>query len=794
MPGGGAEQLTGAGRARRRRGRGRQDGAPAAVLRGARPVGADPLGRAAIRCSRRVRSGRCSTSPRAPAASSRRSSTAARMPHEVVAALARELRARAPTVFVLEDVHWADEATLDVLRLLARRVETVPALVVASYRDDELDRAPPAAARARRAGDEPRRSSGSSSRRSRRRRSRSSPSRTASTPTSSTARRPATRSSSSRRSPRGTEEIPDTVRDAVLARAARLEPAGEDAARGGRGRPAAGRALAARGARRGGRRRSRRVPDVGHAHVRAGRRRVPARARAPGDRGVGRAQPQGRRCTGRRSRRSPTHPSGAPDLARLAHHAEAARRRGRGAPLRARSGRARGVARRAPRGGRAVRARAPLRRSAVAGGAGGAARAPRPRVLPDRSVRRGDRGARGGARMPPGSWATGSKEGDALRRLSEFLWCPGRTAEAERCGSGRGGAAREPAARPRARAGRTPTSRHARARPSVRTRSDRLGQPRARARGAPRRHRDRRPRAGDDRRVRARQWRRARSSSGASSARGAAGLDEQVGRAFILLAGPAVEHRRHAVAQPVPGRGHRLLQRARSRAVPAVPARLPRPAGARPGPLGGGGRLRRARAAHPRTSTTPRIVALVVLGLVRARRGDPERVAAARRGAGRWRSRPASCRGSAPVAAARAEAAWLEGDREAVAAATEAALDARHASAGLAWLVGELAVLAPARGPRRSDCRWRWPSRTRSSSPGEWARAAELWAELGCPYEAALALATPTRRSRCAARWTSCSARRAAGGGDRGAPAARARRARRAARTAAGDAARTRPA
>ena len=70
--------------------------------------------------------------------SSRRSSRAVR-PHEVVAALAHELSARVPTIFVLEDLHWADEATLDVLRLLARRVATVPALVIASYRDDELD-------------------------------------------------------------------------------------------------------------------------------------------------------------------------------------------------------------------------------------------------------------------------------------------------------------------------------------------------------------------------------------------------------------------------------------------------------------------------------------------------------------------------------------------------------------------------------------------------------------------------------------------------------------------------------
>ena len=31
--------------------------------------------------------------------------------------------------------------------------------------------------------------------------------------------------------------------------------------------------------------------------------------------------------------------------------------------------------------------------------------------------------------MPPARSARPLKEGDALRRLSEFLWCPGRTAE-----------------------------------------------------------------------------------------------------------------------------------------------------------------------------------------------------------------------------------------------------------------------------------------------------------------------------------------------------------------------------
>jgi tetratricopeptide (TPR) repeat protein len=64
-------------------------------------------------------------------------------PHEVTAALIRELAGGRATVLVIEDLHWADEATLDVLRLLARKVEAVPALVLASYRDDALDRAHP---------------------------------------------------------------------------------------------------------------------------------------------------------------------------------------------------------------------------------------------------------------------------------------------------------------------------------------------------------------------------------------------------------------------------------------------------------------------------------------------------------------------------------------------------------------------------------------------------------------------------------------------------------------------------
>ncbi|HEV7176615.1 MAG TPA: AAA family ATPase [Solirubrobacteraceae bacterium] len=69
-----------------------------------------------------------------------RAVAAAERPYEVATALLRELRRRAPTVLVLEDLHWADEATIDVLALVGARIATAPALVLASYRDDELDR------------------------------------------------------------------------------------------------------------------------------------------------------------------------------------------------------------------------------------------------------------------------------------------------------------------------------------------------------------------------------------------------------------------------------------------------------------------------------------------------------------------------------------------------------------------------------------------------------------------------------------------------------------------------------
>ncbi|MFI6340181.1 AAA family ATPase [Streptomyces sp. NPDC050535] len=64
--------------------------------------------------------------------------------HLMYDALRAELsRAPHPAVLVVEDVHWADEASLDVLRFLVRRVERLPAVLVLTYRDDELGREHP---------------------------------------------------------------------------------------------------------------------------------------------------------------------------------------------------------------------------------------------------------------------------------------------------------------------------------------------------------------------------------------------------------------------------------------------------------------------------------------------------------------------------------------------------------------------------------------------------------------------------------------------------------------------------
>ncbi len=43
-----------------------------------------------------------------------------------------------PTGVIVEDVHWADGATLDVLKFLGRRIDRVPAMLILTYRDEEV--------------------------------------------------------------------------------------------------------------------------------------------------------------------------------------------------------------------------------------------------------------------------------------------------------------------------------------------------------------------------------------------------------------------------------------------------------------------------------------------------------------------------------------------------------------------------------------------------------------------------------------------------------------------------------
>jgi DNA-binding CsgD family transcriptional regulator len=64
-------------------------------------------------------------------------------PHDVATALIDELESPAPTVVVIEDVHWADKATLDVVRLISHRMDGVQALFVMSYREEQLHRGHP---------------------------------------------------------------------------------------------------------------------------------------------------------------------------------------------------------------------------------------------------------------------------------------------------------------------------------------------------------------------------------------------------------------------------------------------------------------------------------------------------------------------------------------------------------------------------------------------------------------------------------------------------------------------------
>lgn len=140
---------------------------------------------------------------------------------------------------------------------------------------------------------------------------------------------------------------------------------------------------------------------------------------------------------------------------------------------------------------------------------------------------------------------------------------------------------------------------------------------------------------------------------------------------------------------------------------------------------------------RPNIAAISRIVALVALGRVRARRGDPG-AAAALDEALELALQTNTLQRLAPVRAARAEVAWLAGEPEGVKVEATAVYDLANRSRHN-WYSGELAF-------------WRWRAGEPIAGPswgarpfilqieGDWRGAAEAWRHLGCPYEQARAL------------------------------------------------------
>jgi DNA-binding CsgD family transcriptional regulator len=141
---------------------------------------------------------------------------------------------------------------------------------------------------------------------------------------------------------------------------------------------------------------------------------------------------------------------------------------------------------------------------------------------------------------------------------------------------------------------------------------------------------------------------------------------------------------------------------------------------------------------RPGTSAITRIMALIALGRLRTRRGEPgteqvldEALVLA--------LQTDTLQRLAPVRSARAEAAWFASDFPRVIAEATATYDLAVRSAHC-WHAGEFAFWRRLSGDAVAPPSWSASPFTLQMS-GDWQRAAEQWARLGCPYEQARALA-----------------------------------------------------
>ena len=668
-------------------------------------------------------------------------------PQAVATALVRELSARSPTALVLEDLHWADEATLDVIALLSRKIETIRALAVLTYRDDDLDRRHPlrivlgglARGRPFRRVDLPPLSRDAVAQLAE-------PHgvdadelfrRTGGNPFFATEALAAAET-----------EMPATVREAVLARATQLSPQAEAVLEAAAVVPphlplwllealsgddidgldeclASGMLVD-------------RVDGVGFRHELA---RL----------AIGESLSPNRRLALHRTALAALAepPIGSPDLEQLADHAEGA-------------GDAAAVLRYAPAAGDRAATVGAHREAAAQYGRAlrfAASLDPRERAellhkysfecyLTDQQEEAFDALERAAAAFRELGDARG--EGDSLRRLGDILWCPGRTIEAEETSRraitvleqlepGRELAlAYGTLATLRKDAGDVETAIAYGSREYAL--AERIGDVTARVHAL--------NTMGTAEILAGRPGGREKLEESLALSE-QFDLPEAVARAFVGFAQAAALLRLYDLADRYlerslryTGERGRILTESYLHAYGAKIA-LDR------------GRWEEADELctlvfqKQLTSIFPRVLAFVVRGLLRARRGEPE-AAALLDEALELALTSGEVLRVAPVALAQAELAWLCGDRDAIVAATDHVFSDAVAQAA-PWPLPELAF-------------WRWragvetPPLPDPDHPyalqiaGDWAGAAKRWTEIGCPYEAALALADagdeePVRRA-----------------------------------------------
>ena len=222
----------------------------------------------------------------------------------------------------------------------------------------------------------------------------------------------------------------------------------------------------------------------------------------------------------------------------------------------------------------------------------------------------------------------------------------------------------------------------------------------------------------------------------------AAGLDDDAGRAYANLASLAVERRQSALAARFLADGiaycdeHDLFSYGLY--LRAWRARQELDSGR----WSAAGKLLTEALEHPKASPPTQIVARVVAGLLAARTGDHAEARDVLDEALAFAEPTGELQRLAPVAAARAEAAWLGRKVEDIDAATAAAV-VLAAERAQSWPLGELAVWRHRAGLESPDGDLAPPFAAELA--GDLQHAATLWTDLGCPYEAALALAGSNR-------------------------------------------------